>query len=145
MNDSKAIEEVKERYLDNYYKIDYLESKQTTLNTLQELLNICDRTKHMEQRIEWYTDEKQPDWNNWIDVDGEGYGWIWLKGTEETWHSMLKEKLLDYIETKKEIIAERNENVVFITTENKIIYHFIERESSKCDTIYTFSDDEIDY
>lgn len=25
----------------------------------------------------WYDDEERPDVNNWIDVEGMGYGWIW--------------------------------------------------------------------
>lgn len=27
----------------------------------------------------WYDDEDNPDRNNWIDIEGMGYGWLWCK------------------------------------------------------------------
>lgn len=34
------------------------------------------RARHLDIHEFWYDDSDDPNWNNWIDVEGIGYGWI---------------------------------------------------------------------
>lgn len=42
-------------------------------------------------------------------------------------------------------LSNSKEYVVIVKTSEKVIYHFIERDNEMRDTIYTFSDKELDY
>lgn len=119
--------------------------EKVTESILSNMLEKCDNTKHMEERREYYDDEEDLAHNTWIDVEGEGYGWIWSDKPKEEWHTLLRNLLLEFIKRKESQIDEADEYVVIVETNNTTIYHFVERESSLRDTIYTFSDDEIDY
>jgi hypothetical protein len=146
MNDKAAVKKVKAMYSD-IYKATSIDVEQIGKVTLTNLLSICDSTKHMEKRIEFYDNKECPDRNNWIDVEGEGYGWIWLKeqDDESKWHGLLKELLLEFIKNKTANLGNKIEYVVVVKIDDKTIFHFVERELSMCDTIYTFSDIELVY
>lgn len=150
MLDTKAIEKVKEWYLNDWHLKDNIQSltvEKVTTTTLNELLSTCINTQNIEERWELYDDEENPDRNTWIDVEGEGYGWAWLTKEDEPskWHGLIKGLLLDFIEEKRENINQKEEYVIHIDTGTQFIYHFIERESSSRDIVYTFSNEEIDY
>lgn len=146
MRNKEAIELVKKEYIDNYNP-NTVHIEQVSETTLINLLSVCDSTKHMEERIDWYDDEEYPDRNNWVDVEGEGYGWLWVKeeNDETKWHGLLRELLLEFIKTKEPTIGDTDDYAVIVNTDQKTIYHFVYRESSMYDRIYTFSDEEFDF
>ena len=43
--------------------------------TIKKYIN---RFKFVEVQIHWYDNEKNPNENTWVDVEGIGYGWMWL-------------------------------------------------------------------
>lgn len=144
MKDVEALDSVKQAYV-KWKDIKSIDVHVVTKETLEDMLSTCETLKHMEERVEFYDDEDEPNYNNWIDVEGEGYGWKWLHVPEEKWHAVLKESMLAYMKEKREQILNREEKVVVVITETQTIYHFIERKASLKDTIYTFSNEEIYY
>ncbi|MGX5609673.1 hypothetical protein ACWKTZ_25190 [Bacillus cereus] len=144
MLNQNAIETVKNNY-SNTYGVQFIQIEQVNETTLKNMLTACDSKKHMEEIINWYTDEEDNTYNNWVDVEGEGYGWLWVDKPEDKWHEILRDSLLKYIENKKQHIIENIEYVIIVSTEIKTIYHFVERESSMRDVIYTFSNEELSY
>jgi hypothetical protein len=141
MLNEEAIMRTTDMY-NKYYKPSSIESIVIDSITIKNILNICDNTQHMEFRYEWYDDKDDPETNTWVDVEGEGYGWLWINKPEEEWHSLLRDQLLDFIDKKN---IELNEKVIVAAYDNKIVYHFIERETLLRDVIFTFSDEEIHY
>jgi S-adenosylmethionine:tRNA-ribosyltransferase-isomerase (queuine synthetase) len=142
MKDVDAIKLIVEQY---HQRLDFKSITVTpvTDEVLKGMLLVCNNTKHIEQRIDWYDDEEDLDRNIWIDVEGEGYGWIWVDKPMDTWHELIKRELNKYYDLKKTQIREREETVLIVTTTNESIYHYIERDSLKRDTIYRFSNDEL--
>ncbi|MGV4321205.1 hypothetical protein [Bacillus mojavensis] len=146
MKNETATKKVKELYVNNSAKS--VSVVKISEAVLKDVLSVCDSKKHMEERIEWYDDEDNHERVNWIDVEGEGYGWLWLneENDESKWHGLLKKSLQRFVDRKRNDLNEDSEYVIIVNTEEgDVIYHFIERDNLMCDTIYTFSDNEIDY
>jgi hypothetical protein len=120
--------------------------KDVTNKLLREVMKTCNNTKHIEEQIQFYDSETQGDEvNNWVDVEGEGYGWLWMNKPERKWHGLIKRNLKSFINDKKKEIKDHKCIVLHITTKDLIIYHFIEREEYQQDTVYTFSDKDIEF
>lgn len=146
MNDNNATGFVEKDY-NNQTDVISVNVSVVNRDILYELLITCKGTKHMEERTLLYDDEENPDTNTWEDVEGEGYGWLWLQeeDNEEKWHDLLKLSLEEYICHREKNLGKRKEYVIVVKSYTQIIYHFIEREYSECDTVFTFSDDDIFY
>lgn len=144
MYGEKTLDSVMSRYHDdkNLSGISVLE---VTDEVLIQLREICLSHKHMEIMVEIYDDES--DWDNmtWRDIEGEGYGWLWIDNPKEKWLGLLQECLDDFVKNKLEQGFHRKEKVLVVQLDNLLIYHFIERESNLHDTIFTFSNDEIEF
>jgi len=97
----------------------------------------------MHQIVNWYDDEDRPNWNNWTDVEGQGYGWLWLRTPESKWNIRLQKLVHQYVWEKKKTMKEHNEPIIKVITDSSIIYHFIERDSNKRDVIFEFSNEEL--
>jgi hypothetical protein len=143
MNNQQALEKEREKYIIQYEE-KFMKIEKVTEDILNDMIAICDNTKHMEEVLKLYDDENDPELNTWVDIEGEGYGWIWVNHPEEQWHEALRNHMIRYIDYKKERIKENDEYVIIINKDKKTIYHFIEREREYRDTIYTFSDEELD-
>lgn len=85
MTVEKFLEEYK---YDNANKLGYVPNK-----TLSKVLK---RYKHIDVHWYWYDSENRPDFNNWIDVEGLGYGWAWLGYIKERSDKKLRKRLVDY-------------------------------------------------
>lgn len=150
MTDEEAVKSVVNEYksLNTSSSITLNDIKVIKVNKdiLDELLAVCDSHKHIEEQIQWYTDESDYSFNNWIDVEGEGYGWLWLKeiDNEDKWHSLIKNSLIKYIQKKKDELKE-DDKVIVVSIDDTIVYHFIEREKNMCDVVYRFSNDILFY
>lgn len=86
MTVEKFLEEHKYK---NVKKLGYVSNK-----TLSKVLK---RYKHIDVHWYWYDSENQPDFNNWVDVEGIGYGWIWCNYTKERNDNKLRKHLIDYV------------------------------------------------
>ena len=90
-----------------------------------------------------YTDEDYPDFNNWTDVEGMGYGWKWLRYKESEWHKMMC-KIVD--EHCDRLLKNINKVYYFVYKQDKCkVYHFVTLDEYRKDTIISLSNEEIDY
>ena len=96
--DNDVIEEIKMFYFNSYNNV-FIKVDKVSNDILKDLINVCDSTKHIEEVINFYDDEASPGFNNWTDVEGEGYGWLWLKeeDDESKWHGLIRGLLLKFI------------------------------------------------
>ena len=143
MTDKVAVEKIKSFY-ENMGVQSILVEKVTT-DTLENLLDICNNAKHLEERIEWYKNDNDVNRVSWINVEGEEYGLLSVNKTEEQCRELLKNSVMDYVKRKKEALIQKDETVnkdefvvIILKNDNETIYHFVERDSSQCDTVYTF-------
>ena len=113
MNDAQAIEALRKQYCNQVVDCE-ISTEKVSLDTLDRLLRHCDENKHIEKRVEWYDDEGCPERLNWIDVEGEGYGWLWSKFSddESKWHGLIRDSMLEYKEKKESRLGESEEQVV---------------------------------
>lgn len=69
----------------------------------------------------WYDDDENPDFNNWIDIEGIGYGWLWCSTKLRGKFEYLQRKALrKYI---RNIVKDIDENTKIVTYSNNNIYH----------------------
>lgn len=77
--------------------------------------------KYLEISHYWYDDEENSDLNNWSDVEGIGYGWLWCSTKLRSKFIYLQRRALKkYI---LNIIKDINKNTKIITYSNDDIYH----------------------
>lgn len=44
----------------------------------KRILRQIKKYPYIEVNLEWFDDDEYPDESTWIDVEGMGYGWMWL-------------------------------------------------------------------
>ena len=100
--------------------------------------------KHIEVITNYYDDEDHPEFNNWTDVEGMGYGWAWLRYDESRWHEMMSKMVA---EESKGLLREVDDTYyVIYEIEGRKTFHFISsNDNGRRDSIITFSNDEIFY
>lgn len=64
-----------------------------TLKKETDFSNI-NKFKHIEICEMWYDDPFNPNFNNWIDVEGIGYGWLWCQNNLRKHFSFLQRKAI---------------------------------------------------
>lgn len=90
-----------------------------------------------------YTDEDYPDFNNWTDVEGMGYGWRWLRYEESEWHKMMCKIVNEHCDR---LLKNINKAYYFVYDQDKCnVYHFVTLDEYRTDTIISLSNEEIDY
>lgn len=141
MKDLVAAEKVEKDYIVGHSK-ENVELRVLDLALLEEMKKASKNRRYIEERIEFYDDEDDTSEINWIDIEGEGYGWVWLNHPPRKWHSEMRKKMLRFVRHLKDTLTSTTEKryVVVVKYIDYTIYHFIDREESECDTIYTFSD-----
>lgn len=91
--------------------------------TMKKYLN---QFKYIETHKLWYDDSDHPNFNNWIDVEGIGYGWLWVnhKNSEKLQRkSVIKHAMSLYRDSKNEMC---------IRIENGVVDIFLESKYNKC-------------
>jgi hypothetical protein len=143
MTNTQAVQTVKEHY-SGYKDLVSIDRKSVNKELFKEIMNVCNNTRYIEELIDWYDDEGNKDFCNWQDVEGEGYGWLWVNKPESKWHGLIVDSLKRFI---KQVKKEKRNNMecIFVQLKDKVIYHFIDRDINECDYIYTFSNDELHY
>lgn len=70
----------------------------------------------------WYDDPDNPNFNNWVDVEGIGYGWLWLnhENSERLQRkSIIKFAMGLYKHSKNEMCVRSDNGITDIFLENK--------------------------
>lgn len=92
--------------------------------------------RFIEENMFLYDDEENPLRNTWVDVEGEGYGWVWntVEDSPEAWHHLMVERVMDYV-TKRSLEGQ----ALVIREADSVTYRFFNRENWR-DISFTFSD-----
>lgn len=110
--------------------------KQKILNkTMKKCLN---HFKYIDTYEFWYDDPDNPNYNNWIDVEGIGYGWLWTlhKDSDKLQRkSVIKHAMALYKDSTNEMC---------IRHENNITEIFLERKGGDCIFQIRVSNNELD-
>ena len=97
----------------------------------------------MEIVTNYYSDEEDPDCNNWTDVEGMGYGWAWLRYEEERWHEMMGKLIARECETLRHHV---NKGYYVVYEEGEVrTYHFITNDWYRIDILIGFSNKEMHF
>lgn len=96
---------------------------------------------YIEIVTKYYDDEERPYYNNWIDVEGMGYGWTWMKYEEKEWHKMMQKLVFN----KADSLLLNLDKTIYFVYENERVktYHFVTMDEYREDTIIGFSNEEI--
>lgn len=109
-----------------------------------ELKMMTSLYEYIEVVEDYYTEPEHPDYNNWTDVEGFGYGWAWTRWDKSRWHEMMSKE----VERATSRLWRDTESGYYVASENNgiKIFHLI-GEYGECrkDVIVSFSNDELDY
>lgn len=110
---------------------------------LLELKMTTSLYEHIEIITNYYDDENEPYFNNWTDVEGMGYGWVWLRYDEKDWHKMMGM----LVSREAESLLKEMDNTLYFVYENEKVktYHFITLDKYREDVLISFSNEEIFY
>ncbi|WP_025909284.1 hypothetical protein [Priestia flexa] len=91
----------------------------------------------------YYDNEDDPYFNNWTDIEGMGYGWVWMRYEEKDWHKMMSQMIGEEVK----YLLENEDYTLYFVYENEKIktYHFVELGLYRKDVIISFSNEELWY
>lgn len=137
----------KETYIVELYKEGDSSAKvevlKVTDSLLKQVIKDCASLRYIEERIFSY--EEYGTDIEWIDMEGEGYGWLWQNYPPRKWHFALRMNMQAYLNLMKEAIKKEESFVVVSKSEEEIKYFFLGSEDDLEDTQYTFSRKPIDF
>lgn len=87
--------------------------------TMKKRLN---QFKYIDTYELWYDDPDNPNFNNWIDLEGIGYGWLWLnhKNSERLQRkSVIKHAMVLYKDSTNEMCVRHENDITDIFLESK--------------------------
>ena len=142
LNNEEASKQIHAEYLLQYGRDSIVEIKNADELLFSQMIEDCSKQRFIEEKCEFYDDEELDNQTqaNWIDLEGEGYGWVFVNYPKRKWHKVMRLRVLRQIKMLKERIADGEQiNVVVVKSRDLIIYTFIDREISLSDLSYTFS------
>lgn len=106
---------------------DFIKEKDITGITKQKIPNktmkkYLNRFKYIDTYELWYDDPDYPNFNNWIDIEGIGYGWLWLEHENSKKlqrKSIIKYAMRLYRYSKNEMCIRSKDGITDIFLENK--------------------------
>lgn len=109
---------------------------------LLELKMMTSLYEYIEVVTNYFDDVKRPNFNNWTDVEGMGYGWIWMNYEEKNWHKMMGRIVAD----ECNYLLTCMQDVYYMVYENERCktYHFINiNPYGRTDILVGLSNEEI--
>lgn len=102
--------------------------------------------EYIETQVHFY-DGDDPTFNNWLDVEGFGYGWLWLKYADEEWR--WRQMMIDHLNLHLKILEETSQfkgaGYVVYEENNERVYHIITFSDFREDYVFRFSNSELYY
>ena len=123
---------------------DFIKEKEIVGITKQKIPNktmkkYLNHFKYIDTYELWYDDSDDPISNNWIDIEGIGYGWLWLnhKDSKRLQRKSIIKFAMDLYKYSK--------NEMYIRTENNITNIFLESKDGDCIFQIRVSNNELDW
>lgn len=84
-----------EQFIDGYIIDGYIECDLVKLGYIpnKRLSKVIKSYKYIDIAEFWFDDPDEPERNNWIDVEGIGYGWLWLSYKKDRNDKRLRKRL----------------------------------------------------
>lgn len=89
----------------------------------------------------YYDDDERPYINSWTDIEGFGYGWLWMNHDEKDWHREFSK----FVGREADrLIDDMDNTLYFIYEDHKVkTFHFVSLNRWREDTIIDFSNEEM--
>ena len=104
--------------------------------TMKKYLN---RFKYIDTYEFWYDDPDHPNFNNWIDIEGIGYGWLWLD--HENSKKLQRKSIIKYAMR----LYRYSKNEMCIRSKDGITDIFLESKFGECFFQIRVSNSELDW
>ena len=104
--------------------------------TMKKYLN---HFKYIDTYELWYDDPDNPIFNNWIDIEGIGYGWLWLNHKDSK--KLQKKSIIKFAMD----LYKYSKNEMCVRTENNITNIFLESKDGDCIFQIRVSNNELDW
>lgn len=92
----------------------YFDMKHASMLKKKDVMkNLFKIYKYIDIGIYWFDDEENPERCNWIDIEGIGYGWIWIGNKLRARFSWLQRRvLIKYINSIWKEIPDDNDVLI---------------------------------
>ena len=123
---------------------DFIKEKEIVGITKQKIPNktmkkYLNHFKYIDTYELWYDDPDNPIYNSWVDIEGMGYGWLWLD--YENSKKLQKKSIIKFAMD----LYKYSKNEMYIRTENNITNIFLERKDGDCIFQIRVSNNELDW
>lgn len=111
-------------------------------NILLELKMMTSFYDYIEVNTTYHDDKNDDNLVTWVDIEGMGYGWIWVKYEEKDWYSMMLKLVIDEC---KHLTKEMKHTYYFVYEyQNILFYRFVVKdECCRRDRIIQLSNEEL--
>lgn len=122
-------------------------TKKTSVKEINNLINDFQNYPIIECSTLWF--DQHIYWNNWVDTEGMGYGWLWVKNPQSKYRKLVVEWTDNRISDIRYDFKEKNKKfknfkTIFIKDENYIIIYIPSRLICEYDLIiYLGKKDEL--
>lgn len=123
---------------------DFIKEKEIVGITKQKIPNktmkkYINQFNYIDTHELWYDDPDYPNFNNWIDIEGIGYGWLWIK------HKNSKKLQRKSVIKFAMRLYRYSKNEMCIRTKDEITDIFLESKVGKCIFQIRVSNNELDF
>ena len=122
---------------------DFIKEKEIVGITKQKIPNktmkkYLNHFKYIDTYELWYDDPDSPNHNNWIDIEGIGYGWLWLnhKNSKRLQRKSIIKFAMDLYKCSK--------NEMCVRSDNSITDIFLESKDGDCIFHIRVNNNELD-
>lgn len=102
----------------------HIYTRQYSTKFLLTYLNNHEEYPYIEYIDEFY--EYHPNHSNWFDIEGMGYGWIWMSFPSGLWRRKIQESALSHIHSLKK--STKKLKIIVVEMNDMIIFHFPTRK-----------------
>lgn len=122
---------------------DFIKDKEIIGITKQKILNktmkkYLNHFKYIDTYELWYDNPNNPNFNNWVDVEGIGYGWLWLN--HENSKRLQRKSIIEFAMC----LYKHSKNEMCVRSKNGITDIFLESKNENCIFHIRVSNNELD-
>ena len=122
---------------------DFIKEKEIVGITKQKIPNktmkkYLNHFKYIDTYELWYDDPDNPIYNSWVDIEGIGYGWLWLNHKDSK--RLQRKSIIKFAMD----LYKRSKNEMCVRIDNSITDIFLESKDGYCIFHIRVSNNELD-